>query len=601
MARECPQNKFNDAIKLLEIDPEAGLERWRELARHYPSDVDVRLNYGIALLQTDHPFSAVQQLELATQRNADVNSLQALLRAYAEVGMPQHGIKVARRIRDRGGIDMVTDLEKMLSEEALSEKQRLEFERCHFEVQHEPSLGALNRMLAFAKKSGGFLPAYNNAVIAAIEIMDFKRAFEISDAALAIAPTNIHALFSRVRLEYVTNGLAAARVWLPEVQNAPVGDGTKIFESEATQAQTLALLNDEAGVEKVVLAYQKLVKQDKNKVSALFEMLIEKLELRKSQSDHPFYDLMVLLPKTILDRWTKLSEKSFLATVTADLKTMPGVLEFLRDYLLFENAQLVSVFAPVLVGNPSLPVPNDARSWFDIFKLALQNPNFDQGLKMKLAQLFQAKELMTPDEITELTGMSLLHLEIHQEQAVAPYTEDEFEDSVEALGLMREGLFSEARQILEPLVEKYPGHESGKFNLTLAYFHDSTVKNGKAKAETMLLELANDSPTYLFAKAELASLAMERNDLEAARGFLALPPGLKRVHSLEYASFTSALGRLAVHEGDIETAKAHLEVIADIEGEDSAAYINLEQAINPKSGFDLSRLLEKGKKMFYKS
>jgi predicted Zn-dependent protease len=74
MARECPQNKFNDAIKLLEVDPEQGVERWRELARHYPSDIDVRLNYGIALLQTDDPFSAVQQLELATQRNADVNS-----------------------------------------------------------------------------------------------------------------------------------------------------------------------------------------------------------------------------------------------------------------------------------------------------------------------------------------------------------------------------------------------------------------------------------------------------------------------------------------------------------------------------------------------
>jgi tetratricopeptide (TPR) repeat protein len=601
MARECPQNKFNDAIKLLEVDPEQGVERWRELARHYPSDIDVRLNYGIALLETDQPFSAVQQLELATQRNADVNSLQALLRAYAEVGMPQHGIKVARRIRDRGGVDMVADLEKSMSVESMPEKQRLEFERCHFEVQHEPSLGALNRMWAFAKKSDGFLPAYNNAVIAAIEIMDFKRALEISDAALAITPTNIHALFSRVRLEYLTNGFAAARAWLERVQNVPVGDETRIFESEATQAQTLAFLNDQAGLEKVVLAYQERVKKDKNKISALFEMLIEKLELRESQPDLPFYGLMVLLPKTVLHRWTKLSEKSFLPTVTADLKTMPGILEFLRDYLLFENAELVAVFAPVLVGNPSLPVPNDARSWFDIFKLALQNPNFDQGLKMKLAQLFQAKELMTPDEITDLTGMSLLHLEIHQEQAIAPYTKAEFEDSVEALDLMREGLFSDARQILEPLVKKYPGHEAGKFNLTLAYFHDSTVKNGKAIAETMLLELSEDHPRYLFAKAELASLAMERNDLEAARGFLALPPGLKRVHSLEYASFSSALGRLAVHEGDLDTAKAHLEVIADIEGEDSAAYINLEQAINPKSGFDFSRLLEKGKKMFYKS
>jgi tetratricopeptide (TPR) repeat protein len=515
--------------------------------------------------------------------------------------MSQHGIKVARRIRDRGGVDMVADLEKSMSEESMSEKQRLEFERCHFEVQHEPSLGVLNRMWAFAKKSGGFLPAYNNAVIAAIEIMDFKRALEISDAALAIAPTNIHALFSRVRLEYLTNGFAAARAWLERVQNAPVGDETRIFESEATQAQTLAFLNDQAGLEKVVLAYQERVKKDKNKISALFEMLIEKLELRESQPNLPFYGLMVLLPKTILNRWTKLSEKLFLATVTADLKTMPGILEFLRDYLLFENAELVAIFAPVLVSNPSLPVPNDTRSWFDIFKLALQNPNFDQGLKMKLSQLFQAKELMTPDEITDLTGMSLLHLEIHREQAVAPYTKEELDDSVEALDLMREGLFSDARQILEPLVGKYPTYESGKFNLTLAYFHDSSVQNGKAKAETMLLELAKDHPRYLFAKAELASFAMERNDLEAARGFLALPPGLKRVHSLEYASFSSALGRLAVHEGDLDTAKAHLEVIADIEGEDSAAYINLEQAINPKSGFDFSRLLEKGKKMFYKS
>ncbi len=85
-----------------------------------------------------------------------------------------------------------------------------------------------------------------------------------------------------------------------------------------------------------------------------------------------------------------------------------------------------------------------------MFKEALQDPKVAQTLKMQLAQLFQAKEFVTPDEITELTGMSLLHLEIHQLQTIPPYTEDEYEDSVEALELMHEGSFSLARQILEP-------------------------------------------------------------------------------------------------------------------------------------------------------
>jgi tetratricopeptide (TPR) repeat protein len=601
MAKECPQYLFDQAVALLEKDPFEALEVWQDLTRQFPSDSDVRANYGFCLLRTNQPYAAVPQLELATQRNADLNSLQALLEAYSLAGMLTHGIKTARRIRDRGGQDLVATLEEVMLVETLPEKLRLEFERCHLDVELKPSIGSLNRMAAFAKKSGGFIPAYNNVVSTAIELMDWKRAFETSNAVLALAPDNIHALFGRVRLECLTSGVDTAQSWLERVRAAPVGEGVKIHQSEATQAQTLALLNDQAGVQKVVEAYQQRLEANPLAENVLFEALKGVLELRKTKPDHPFLDLEMFFPRAALKHWQAIPEKQFLQTVTAELKTMPGVLEFLRDYWRFEAPSFLTIFASVLVGNPELPVPNDSRSWFDIFKEVLSESK-DAEVRTLLSRLFLRKELMTSEELTELTGSSIYHLEIHEEAAPTPYSKQEYNNSVRALEQMRQGNLAQARAILEPLVKRYPNHAIGKFNLALTYLHDSTVPNGKAHAEVLFLELLEQHPSYLFARAELAELAMKRGHLSAATDFLQFPKDLIRVHAVEYAAYSSAIGRLALREGKTDFARQCLETIAAIQGEDSAAYLVLEAAFHPQSQTNvLSSLLESGKNLFQKS
>lgn len=596
MAKEVPSNKFNEALELHESDPQAALENWRELARRYPSDLDVRANYGMCYLINGQPLQAVVQLELATQRNADVNTLTALLKAYGEASMPGHALKTAKRVRDRGGQDIVAALGQSLVDRTFTEKWRIEFERLHFELQLTPQIGAINRMATFAKKTG-FLPAYNNITSAAIELMDWKRAFESSDTTLAMSPDNIHALFARVRLEYLTNGFEAAQVWLERVRAAPVGDHTKIFESEATQAQALAVLRDQAGVKNAILAYQKRLENDPEATNGAFEVLAEWLEQVATAPQRPFLDVASFLPKTAIKRWTSLPEKQFIPSITSDLKAMFGVLELLRDAITYEQPSILALFAPVLVNNPELQVPNDSRTWFELFKSVLVTST-DTDIKMQLSRFFHTKELLSAEEIQTLTGLQLLHLEIHHETSKALYGKAEYNQVELAIEYMREAEFGKARLLLESLVKKYPNHATDKFNLAMSYLHDSTLSDGAAQAEALFLELYAQHPEYLFAKSELATLAMKRNNLTAAQAFLTFPQKLTRVHASEYASFLSAQGRLAILQGDRATAEKHLELIEDILDEDSPAYKLLEVALNPPTTSSFfAGLLERGKNL----
>jgi tetratricopeptide (TPR) repeat protein len=580
MAKLCPEYKFEQAVNLLLENPEEALPVWQDLAKRYPSDHDVRVNYGVCLLQTGHYDQAILQLEMTTRKKADIEGLTALLQAYGSASMPNHGLKIARKLRDRGGLDLVDQIEAELAGapeiENLSESFRLEFERCQFNIRLKPNLQSLKNIENLAAKSNGFVPAYNNVVTAAIELMDWEKALSASQTVLALAPDNVHALYSRVRLEYLTTGQKAARVWLERVRKAPVGKATQIYESEATQAQTLALLGDKAGVQKAVKAYlqrhKKLVEP-----SPLFEMLIESLELQKHQPQRPLLELHHFLPRSLIERWKSLNAKQLFKTAAADLQAMPGVLEYLRDHLIFQDGTLLNLFAMVLIDNTDVPVPNSSSNWTDIFKGALK-ASLDPETKLVLSQVFKQKELLNDQEITDLSGEEFQQFELHNQTMPSPFSEAEYKQHEKALKLLHENKFQAARALLEPLVAKYPDRATDKHNLALTYLYDN---DGEARAEAMFLEIYKAHPNYLFSKAELARLAIKRNDLSAAKEFLIFPKNLGRVHIMEYTTFLLVMGILAHAEGDLTRAKTILKNIAEIDDEDSPAYISLDRLLNP--------------------
>jgi predicted Zn-dependent protease len=209
------------------------------------------------------------------------------------------------------------------------------------------------------------------------------------------------------------------------------------------------------------------------------------------------------------------------------------------------------------------------------------------------------KNLMTHKEVKDLTGSLILHIEIHDDVVPTPYNKPEYNENTKAIEFMRQGEFTRARALLEPLAKRYPNHANTTYNLAQTYLHDTSLKEGKAQAERLLLEIFEQHPSYLFPKAELAEFAMKRGDLKAATDFLQVPEGLKRVHASEYAAFSSAMGRLAIRQGNTDFAQQCLEVIATIQREDSPAYRMLEAAFEGEIKPQLfSNLFESGQNFF---
>ncbi len=599
MAKLCPENKFNAVVQLGNSNPNEALEAWQDLARQYPSDPDVRLNYGIMLLNFSEHEKAVQQLELATERQASIGSLTPLMAAYGLAAMPGHALKTARRIRDRGGKDSVAELEAGVFLEGLSEKQRLEFERTHYEAMLSPSLANLNKMIAFTKKASSFLPAHNHVTTIALELMDWQRAEQASNTALAIAPDNIHALLNRVRIDLITKGLFAAQVWLEPVRAAPVGPEIRIYEAQATQAQAFTFLKATTDLEVVVEAYQTSLELSVENTSPVFEQITESFKAFQENPEAPLYDLAVLVPKTAIKKWQNTTEKNLMTLMNQDLSAMPGVLEFVRDYVFVDTSELMIFLVNILVSNTSLVVPNDSRSWTDFLRDGLQNPMIKADQKFGVVQVFNRKKLMSKTELETITGLHLQNLEIVYEPAPSPFNRSEMALFENAFDLMHQGIMPEARVILEKLVQRYPNHDSCKHNYALTFLHDATLPDGKARAEAIFEELFAEHPTYLFAKAELAELAMKRNDLAAAENYLKLPPDLEQVHALEYVVYLSAAGRLMVRQGNSESAIKYLDLIRQIKGEDSPAYLMLEDALNAESADSkLSEILQKAQERF---
>ncbi|CAN5777857.1 hypothetical protein BH24DEI2_BH24DEI2_05550 [soil metagenome] len=604
MASYCPANKYNRTLELLEDDPVAGLEALERLAKKYPNDPSVRHALGLALLESGGAAAALPHLEHAAKRlrpsDADLypeRAYRALHLAYAQLGMTAHMFQALRRARQHGADDLPEPNEALQGDlpEGAEEKDLLEFERARFDLLHGATKRGITAMSAFVERFPEFQPARNNLATGYFVQGDHAKYREATLAALEHAPENIHALNNYARLVLLEQGPKALKDLLPRIVSAPVRTEDGVVDGEIVQAQTLAFAGDDEGVKRALQTYDERHPDEEHPAATqLRERLAARTDKTKP-SARPYYVLHDLIPGLVAG-WRRANPKNVGGIVREDLMALPGLLTLIPDQLGFEVEPLALLLALTLLDRDVLDkdVPASAEPWPDVLRrVALDGPG-ERATRLALLQLLMERGLVAKDEPVPFEGIpggvNLLELELTTEPELGTVAKAD-EDRLEAATLtLQAHNFSEAREMFEALAKKYPEHSSVQFNLAISELHDSSLRGGKARGQKRIESLLESHPQYLFARAHLATEAVERGDLERAQELLRWPEGLKRIHVQEYGLFAAAQGRLALAEGDRDAAEKQLDLIEELLGEESSAYQVLERALNPKKR-GLSRLL----------
>ena len=621
MAKHASENQYYRAVDLSRHDPEAGAQALGELAQRYPSDSRVLHAYGVSLLQIGQAAKALTALEAAAKREKQyVSEVQeSLAQAYSALGMTQHAIRAWRRTgKDLPGD--ATDDSPFSGDVPVGAKTAdfLEFERARMQILSGETASGVKQMEQFAKRFPAYLPAQNVLATGAYLLGDLAKSRQLGLGVLSEHPRNIYALLNLIRLELLEHGLDAARALAEQLAGAAVSFEEGVVDGELARASAYALLEDDAGVRRSLDAWEPdaEIRAEHPQAGPLEERYQERQAVAGTSSaksrfarkkrpepaaalpDHlgqpPYLTLQKLLPPAVIPGWAKVGQLTPDAAF-ASLRAFPGLLSLLPERLGFDHSDFVRAMAMILLDHtaPNSPAPDrPAPDYAELLRGVVQHGPGTTEVRLALGALLQERELLPETVMTDLAGSQaggqLLQLEIHDEVSPSPMTRSELKRFERSLNWMRQGKWQQAIALLEPLAAAYPDDKSAAFNLSIAEKH-SGDSEFMARSQQRLQELAGRYPQYLFPRSELASEALERGDLEEAGRWLAFPEGLRRIHQQEYSTFMSVQGRLMIKQGNPDAARELLDMIEQVSGEQSAAYILLERALPSKAGERLSR------------
>ena len=586
MARLCPPGKFRRALDQLEEDFAEGLETFEGLARTYAKDPDVRAALGMAYLDDERPFEALAHLEWAERKEPTPSVQDALLAAYVALDMPQHVLRLAARSahlsRARSLEEDADDREDTTAGAGLSVQDRLAFERARTGLIHGDgkAAAAMARLLA---KHPDYQPARNMLVTGRLLRGDLEGFAEAASEAFARAPGDPHALLNAARAAFLRGGVEAAR-GLRDHADALVPDAEWGGDRYLARAGVLALMDDADATEAALSDYHDWVEETGDDAQAeLAEAFDDLLERREHDSRAPLVDLHELIVG-VVGRWKSEPTEQIIESIEAGLASMPGVLRELPNWIGYQAPAAQRLLAMLLLHDLAPPPPQG--SWPAVFEqVGRHGPGTLEGRRALLLLLAESGhieegETVVIDGDTDDEGASVLfrHLEISGEAIPTGLPAEDEQRMAAALEDLHGDRTASALAVLSALHERYPDSIPLTHNLALA----ERLSGGDAahRGHERLQRLVDQHPDYLFARAELALMAIDADDLEQAESLLALPEGKRRFHALEWGVFAAASGHLALARGDADSAEQFLDGIAQTLGTDAAPYLALDAALD---------------------
>ncbi|MFU8889598.1 MAG: hypothetical protein ACNA8N_13470 [Trueperaceae bacterium] len=585
MPRLCPPGKFRRALDLLDRDLPGGIRELEGLARTYAKDPEVRAALGVAYVDDERPFEALPHLEWAERKEPTPALQDALFATYLALDMPQHALRLAarsgRQPRERGRDEAARPEPDAAEDKNLPTQDQLTFERARIGLlQGDPKAAtAMERLLA---KHPDYQPARNLLVTHQLLRGDIGRYGELAADAFALAPGDPHALLNATRAAFIQGGVEAARTLRPNA-DALEPDPSWGGDRYLARAEALALMGDATATEVALGAYRhwEQTSGDDTQADAAYE-IDALLERRRGDPRAPLVDLSELIVGLMM-RWQRGGMERIQQDVEANLAGMPGLLRELPDWIGYQSPGIVRLLGTALL-LPGASAPAEG-SWATVFeRVARHGPGTREARHALLLVLAETGHI-DDDEAVVLDGddedeasVRLQRFEISGEAVPTGLPAEDEARMIAALEDMARGRVAPALAALSALHERHPDSVPLTYNLAVVERHSGgdAVRRGNER----LRRLADRHPDYLFARVDLALMAIEAGDLEEAESLLALPEGKRRFHAHEWGVYVVACGRLALARGDVDAAERFLDDIADTLGHDAPSYGALAAALD---------------------
>ncbi len=127
----------------------------------------------------------------------------------------------------------------------------------------------------------------------------------------------------------------------------------------------------------------------------------------------------------------------------------------------------------------------------------------------------------------------------------------------QALDLLRARKGAEAEVLLKQALEIDPNDPVLLNNLGNAY----NMQGQKQKADELAYEIYERFPNYLFGRANLGIILIEKGEIERAKELIAPLFSRKRLHFDEFAAICAAQIQLSLAEGNREAAESWLDMM----------------------------------------
>jgi tetratricopeptide (TPR) repeat protein len=589
MAKICPDHKLEAAQNLFDANPDEGLEMLQALVRQYPSDLDVRFSIGRAYLETSEADEALEHLEFVVDRKKTANTLSLLAACYAMLGLEFTAQITARKALERGAYIRPALLELEIRQpQGVREKDMFEFERARWQISSGKLHPALATLKRFNDRYPGFPPSLNTFSSGQYQAAAFESSRQVALEVLAFDADNVHAIKNLVWVDLITYGLERARAWRePLLRTNPTQPGEFM-----AKMQSLVLLEEWTAAPEVMQAFEafnpgqdrsvppqiadlmihyhdealralgQFQAKDEDKPQALQDL--QALEAQLTVGREPVISLDDLLPMAFGKRWTT-PNKRLDKIVAEDLRQIPGWLSFApKQFGFLAPNSIRCIAAPLLEMN--LPVPAPHTSWFEVLRsVALEGPGHVSSRLALLQVLTDHDERPADQQDTtqrpgeSQTGESQTHKTLpansgilipgwpHREAPIRISTNPDdrpiptgeaMRQHSQAVALTHEKKYEQARKLYTRLFQEHPENFMIEFNLGGCEYH---LPHQREQGIERVKKVHLEHPNYLQARASLAGIYREQDNLDAARELL-IWPDLDVAGEHDYAQMTGMLG-----------------------------------------------------------
>ena len=576
MARRCPPQKLDRALTLFDRDTAKGLDELVALADKYEKDPSVRHAVGSALMSVGGHWQALGHLEWAEQKEPTLEHRKALLAAYQFLGMPYHADRVSAR---EPSIAFEADLGRHGLPDDMPRSDRLRFERARTAALHGEASGR-DDLAELASSYPACMPILN-AISACWYVAGRLDAFSaaVRDA-LDVDPTDVHALLNAVRVTLLQRGPEEAEAYGDRIRTAAATD-SGLIAPELARAEAHAYLDDPEAAAAALDAWR--AGEDDPELaegSAIAARLGGYLETHRADTRAPVWRLEVLLFGW-LRRWSEGPEELRMSDVVEELKGLPGVFALAPRALGWEQPWMASMLAHAVLTKEAPDPPPPHGSWLDVLRGIVEEGAGTESTLERLQNMLEERRLLHDEEpvtfVATTASGERIPLELFEEPIASGMSTDDDARYTTAMGALMRSDLDAAEAILTDLHERYPDEVGVEFNLALTH----RLRGGPSRevARARLERIAREHPDYLFAKAQLAVDAIESGDLDRARSYLQLPEGTERFHTIAFANFHAAEGRLALAEDRMDDVERILASLHDLVGEYAPPYQRLKAVV----------------------